>query len=265
MRKIIIAGNWKMHRTAEEAQHLTRILLKSIATESLAGVTVILCPPFTALHSVAKVIEQQKSAPSANPTIELGAQNMFYEEQGAFTGEISAPMLLTLGCKWVIIGHSERRRFLGETDELINKKLLAAVNSGLKPIFCVGENLDEREKAKTESVVTGQLESGLVGFGEDRVQKITIAYEPVWAIGTGRNATPQQAGELHHLIRQRLGEWFGDCTDKIPILYGGSVKADIAESLLKEVEIDGLLVGGASLKAEEFTTIVKAAHVKLKT
>jgi triosephosphate isomerase len=213
---------------------------------------VAVCPPFTYLQSVAKTVSSY--------SIAVGAQDMYYEEKGAFTGEISSLMLKDIGCTYVLCGHSERRHVIGETDDLINKKVSAAIRGGLLPILCVGELLEERDASQTEQVVSRHLKNGLVGLSVEKVRAVTIAYEPVWAIGTGRNATPQQAQEVHYYIRNLLTEMYdSQLAEAIHILYGGSVKPDNAAELMNEQDVDGLLVGGASLKADDFLTIIKAA------
>ncbi|MBI3997093.1 MAG: triose-phosphate isomerase [Candidatus Omnitrophica bacterium] len=248
MRKPIIAGNWKMHLTLAEAHALVRQLLGLDAK----SVDVVICPPFTALSSVAALVKGSR--------IGLGAQDLFWEPQGAFTGEVSPVMLVDVGCRYVIIGHSERRTLFGETDESVNRKLVAALKHGLLPIVCIGETLAQREGHQTFHVITRQLEGAFTGIAEADGARITLAYEPVWAIGTGRNATPEQAQEVHAFIRQWLGKRFGSSlADSLRIQYGGSVNAANAASLLQQLDVDGALVGGASLKADAFGTIMKAA------
>ena len=250
MRIPIIAGNWKMYKTEKEAFQLASELRKGL--KDVNGVKVILCPPFTSLSSVRKAIE--------NSLILLGAQNMHWEEKGAYTGEISPDMLLTVGCKYVIIGHSERRSYFSETDEFVNLKVKSALKFDLSPIICVGEKLDQREANKTEEVVEIQVKGAFKNLSAQEAEKTIIAYEPVWAIGTGRTATPQQANEVHTFIRELLSSEFGkQCADKINILYGGSVKPENSKELLGMPEIDGALVGGASLDAEFFEKIVRNA------
>jgi triosephosphate isomerase len=250
MRIPIIAGNWKMYKTEEEAFQLASELQKRL--KDVNGVKVILCPPFTSLSSVRKAIE--------NSLILLGAQNMHWEEKGAYTGEISPHMLLTAGCKHVIIGHSERRSYFSETDEFVNLKVKSALKFDLSPIICVGEKLDQREANKTEEVVEIQVKGAFKNLSAQEAEKTIIAYEPVWAIGTGRTATPAQANEVHTFIRELLSSEFGkQCADKINILYGGSVKPENSKELLGMPEIDGALVGGASLDAEFFEKIVRNA------
>ena len=254
MRKPFIAGNWKMHLTIAEAQSLIQRLRASCDLET---VDVAVCPPFTALAVSATALKGSR--------IKLGAQNLFWETQGAFTGEVSAPMLVDVGCTYVIIGHSERRTLFGETDETVNKKLLTALKIGLLPIVCIGETLAERDANKTLQVLQRQLEGGVRSITAGDWTKITIAYEPVWAIGTGRNATPEQAQEAHAFIRQRLRTAAGaEAAETVRIQYGGSVNAGNAASLLSQPDVDGALVGGASLKEESFSAIIKAA-VEAKT
>ncbi|MEO0137985.1 MAG: triose-phosphate isomerase [candidate division WOR-3 bacterium] len=235
----IIAGNWKMNKDPGESRVLVQRLLE------LAGDVkdrdVIICPPFTSLPAVAEIIK--------NSRFKLGAQNMHWERSGAFTGEISGLFLKSLGCAYVIIGHSERRHIMGETDEMINKKLKTALEIGLISIFCIGETEKEREEGRTEEVILHQLKEGLKDI-ESEVHKIIFAYEPVWAIGTGKTATPKQASEVHRFIRNQFKK-------QVTILYGGSVNAGNIDSLMAEKEIDGVLVGGASLKPEEFARIIK--------
>jgi len=235
----VIAGNWKMHKDPAESRALVLKLLE------LAGDVkdrdVILIPPFTSLQHVAEILKNTK--------FKLGAQNMHWERSGAFTGEISGLFLKAIGCEYVLIGHSERRHVMGESNEWINKKLKTALELGLISIFCVGETEKEREQGRTEEVLKTQLQQGLKGI-ENEVHKIILAYEPVWAIGTGKTATPQQASEAHKFIRSQLSK-------PVSILYGGSVKADNIDVLMAEKELDGVLVGGASLKAEDFARIIK--------
>ena len=249
MRHPIIAGNWKMHKTAREAVVLVRDLKALIEGQH---VEVVICPPFTALSAVA--------AELAGTSIGLGAQDLFWEPQGAFTGEISGSMLIDLGCRYVIIGHSERRQQFGETDEQVNRKLRSALQSGLTPIVCVGETLAQREANQTFDVVGRQLDGATASLGAVEVGKLVLAYEPVWAIGTGRNATSAQAQEVQSAIRQRLrARWGAAVADAIRIQYGGSVSPANAQELLRQADVDGALVGGASLKADSFAAIVKAA------
>lgn len=252
MRIPLIAGNWKMYTTASEAVKLVESLKTLV--QNLNGVEIAVCPPFVNLIPVAQVLK--------GTSIRLGAQNMYWEDEGAFTGEVSAKMLKEAGCHFVILGHSERRQYFGETNETVNKKIKKALASGLYPIVCVGETLDEREKGMTEKVIHSQLEGCFQGLNSSDMQKIVIAYEPVWAIGTGRNATPEQAEEVHRFIRRWMESRFGkETTDVVRIQYGGSVKPENAMALLSQPDIDGALVGGASLKAESFKAIAKSAII----
>ncbi len=247
MRKHIIAGNWKMYKTPNQAKELTEQLKSGLA--NVKDVDIVICPPFTALPIVAQVIK--------GSNIGLGAQNMHYEIKGAFTGEISSEFLLELGCKYVILGHSERRQYFNETDELINKKLMTALKINLNSIFCIGENLSERESNKTFDVIKNQLTQGLMKIREG-IEKITIAYEPIWAIGTGKTATPEQAAEVHGFIRDWLKRNYNQTVaEEKRILYGGSVKPDNIDELMAKQDLDGALVGGASLDDQSFIRIVK--------
>jgi len=247
LRRLLIAGNWKMHKTVPEAVELVRELKELV--KDVTDRDILVCPPFTALYPVSQELK--------GSNIYLGGQNMFYEEEGAFTGEISPLMLKDVGCRFVILGHSERRHIFKEDDRLINKKVLSAVEHGLTPILCVGETLQERESGRTKEVVKKQVVEGLKGLTPE--SEFVIAYEPVWAIGTGRTATPELAQEVHEFIRNTLKELFGsEKAETVRILYGGSVKPNNAAGLLKMPDIDGALVGGASLKAESFSQIVKA-------
>jgi len=250
MRKPIVAGNWKMNKTAAEAQALVAALRPELA--GLDGVEVVLCPPFTALAAVGAAIQ--------GTAIELGAQNMHAAPAGAYTGEVAANMLLELGCRYVILGHSERRTYFHETDELVNRKTRAALAAGLQPIVCVGETLAEREAGRTEAVVTAQVHGSLAGLGADAWPRTVIAYEPVWAIGTGRTATAAQAQEVHALIRRLLADLAGGrVAAAVRIQYGGSVKPSNARELMSQPDIDGGLIGGASLEARSFLDIVRGA------
>jgi len=249
MRRKFIAGNWKMNKTAEEGAGLVREMVQELADTDSADVAVV--PPFTALAAVAAELRGSH--------IELGAQNMHAEASGAFTGEISAGMLLAAGCKYVILGHSERRGLFGETDETVNRKLKAALEAGLLAIVCVGETLEAREAGRTEEVVFGQVKQSLADLDSKDMLKVTVAYEPIWAIGTGKTATPEQAQEVHAGIRNLLGETFGKaCAETVRIQYGGSVKPGNAKAILAQDDVDGALVGGASLKAADFAAIVRA-------
>lgn len=249
MRKSFVAGNWKMNKTAEEAAALVRELLPEL--HYVDSVEIVLCPPFTSLTVVRDLLK--------DTGIGLGVQNLHWEASGAFTGEISPRMAAEL-CQYAIIGHSERRSYFGETDETVNKKTLAALMAGLIPIVCVGETLAENEAGQTAEVVSRQVKQGLAGLKAEQMQDVVIAYEPVWAIGTGRAATPEGANAVHRdVIRKLLAELFGQKTaGEIRILYGGSVTGDNAGELFAQSDIDGGLVGGASLKAD-FIKIVKAA------
>ncbi|MHC4916716.1 MAG: triose-phosphate isomerase [Planctomycetota bacterium] len=249
MRRKFIAGNWKMNKTADEGAGLVRELVQELADSDSADVAV--CPPFTALAAVAAEVR--------GTHVDLGAQNMHWEGSGAYTGEVSAGMLLALGCKYVILGHSERRQLFGETSETVNRKLKAALEAELSPIVCVGEILEQREAGKTEEVVFGQVRESLADLDAKGMIKVTLAYEPVWAIGTGKTATPEQAQEVHAGIRNLLGETFGKaCAEAVRIQYGGSVKPANAKTILAQADVDGALVGGASLKAADFAAIVRA-------
>jgi triosephosphate isomerase len=250
LRKKLIAGNWKMNKTAADGVALARDLSTEIGRET--SVDVVLCPPFTALESVAHVLE--------GSALKLGAQNMHAEKNGAFTGEVSAEMLRALFVTHVILGHSERRTYFGETDAFINKKVLGALANELKPILCVGETLAEREAGTTLAVIQRQLEGGLQGVTKEQITSTVIAYEPVWAIGTGKVASTAQAQEVHAFIRDLLTKLYGaPLAQKVRILYGGSMKPANAAELLAEKDIDGGLIGGAALEAKSFIDLVKAA------
>ncbi len=250
MRKKFVAGNWKMYTTAASAKQLAQAVVKGLGNED--RVTVAVCPPFPYLGQVAGVIRGSKVA--------LGAQNLYPEKEGAFTGEVSPTMLVDAGCQYVILGHSERRHKLGEDDIFINRKVKAAQAAGLRVILCVGETLDEREANRTETVLDAQLSGSLAGLTAESMPKLVIAYEPVWAIGTGRNATPDQAQQAHAFIRGRIKNMFNDATAaSLLIQYGGSVKPDNAALLMHQPDVDGALVGGASLQAEQFLAIVRGA------
>jgi len=252
MRKPFVAGNWKMNTDSHSSIALTEAVVAG--SEDIAGssVDVAVCPPFVYLQAVSKALSSSRVA--------LGAQDVYFEQKGAFTGEISAAMLKDVGCTYAICGHSERRHVIGETDELINKKVAAAILGGLLPILCVGETIEERKADKTAEVVTRQLKKGLAGLSEAKLSAVTIAYEPVWAIGTGLTATPQQAQDVHALIRRLVGEMYNRAiAEDIRIQYGGSVKGDNAGELMAQKDVDGLLVGGASLKPDDFVAIIKGA------
>lgn len=242
----LIAGNWKMFKTSPEAINTATRLTELTAD---ADVDIMIAPPFTALSVVAEALKGSRVA--------LGAQNLFWETQGAFTGQISAPMLLSAGCSYVIIGHSERRQYFGETDETVNKKIDAAVNADLIPVFCIGETEKQRESKETFSVLDKQVKIGLKDFSSDYLGKLVIAYEPIWAIGTGKTATTEQAQEVHGFVRSMIAENFSNSlAESVRILYGGSVKPDNIKELMNMPDIDGALVGGASLKADVFSKIV---------
>jgi triosephosphate isomerase len=252
MRKPFVAGNWKMNTDSLTSIGLARAVAESVADIAGEKVDVALLPPFVYMCYVVGALSTSHIA--------VGAQDVYFEQKGAFTGEISAAMLKDAGCTYVLCGHSERRHIMKEDDGLINKKVSAAISGGLLPILCVGELLEERKAGKTIEVVNRQMERGLSGLGEEKVLAVTIAYEPVWAIGTGLNATPEQAQEVHGMIRELIARLYNKgLADDIRILYGGSVKADNAVSLMEQVDVDGLLVGGASLKADEFISIIRAA------
>lgn len=250
MRKKVIAGNWKMNMNLYESQKLVSEILNGLGKDSKAEV--IVCPPFTSLSDVNSLLKSTQ--------IKLGAQNMYYEESGAYTAEISANMLKSVGCEYVILGHSERRVIFNESDELINKKIKAALAKELKPIFCIGELLEQRESGETMKVITGQIEKGLEGITSEQMKNIIIAYEPVWAIGTGKTATPQQANEVHLFIRELVAKKFSSAVaESLIIQYGGSVKPENSGELLSQKDIDGALVGGACLKADSFLSIIASA------
>ena len=247
MRRPLIAGNWKMYTDPSSASELAGKLKSTLGNCSWADIAVF--PPFTSIHAVV--------ASLGNSNIGVGGQNIFWEKEGAFTGEISPAMLKKAGCKWAIIGHSERRTYFGEKDSTVLKKTLVALESDLSPIVCIGETLEQRESGITERVIHEQLLSGLKSI--DDISRVTIAYEPVWAIGTGRNALPEQAGKVHAYIRSLIADKWGDhIGESIRILYGGSVKPDNSKSLWNEKDIDGFLVGGASLKSESFLAIAES-------
>lgn len=250
MRKKVIAGNWKMNMDLHQSQKLVSEIINGLGKDNKAEV--IVCPPFTSLNEVSSLLKGTQ--------IKLGAQNMFYEESGAFTGEVSADMLRSVGCEYVILGHSERRVIFNESDELINKKIKTALSKELKPIFCIGELLEQREKNETMQVVSRQVEKGLEGISSEQMKNIIIAYEPVWAIGTGKTATPQQAQEVHSFIRELVAKIFSSSVaENLIIQYGGSVKPDNSGILLSQKDIDGALVGGACLKADSFLGIIASA------
>lgn len=248
MRRPFIAGNWKMHTTQREARELVVSLRKGL--DGLESIDVAVCPPFTALAIVREGLEGSR--------LTLGAQDLHWETKGAFTGEVSGSMLRDAGCTCVIVGHSERRHVLEEPDEFIRRKVVAATACGLTPILCVGEQLDEREKGSAKAVVERQMLSALEGLGPQQIASSIVAYEPVWAIGTGRNAMPAQAQEMHAFVRALLGKRAGTAiAQSVRILYGGSVKPDNIRELMAEADVDGALVGGASLEAASFSKICR--------
>ena len=253
MRTPLVIGNWKMHGTLAEARALATGVRDGL--KRVRGVEVVLCPPFTALAAVAEIL--------AGSALQLGAQTCHDEAAGAHTGEIAPPMLVDVGCRHVILGHSERRRELGESDEQVNRKVHAALAHALVPVLCVGETADERRQGLTYTTVEGQLRAGLRGIPAEGIGRTVLAYEPIWAIGTGVNATPAQAAEVHGCLRGLVSELASkEVAQTIRILYGGSVKADNADALVAEPEIDGALVGGASLSVQGFIAIIrKAARV----
>jgi triosephosphate isomerase len=247
MRIPLIAGNWKMFKNVQDATVYAKELRRLV--KDVGDVRVVIAPPFTAIHAVSEA--------TRNSNVSVSAQNMFWEREGAFTGEVSAPMIAEAGAQFVIIGHSERRTLFGETDVSVNRKLIAALAASLTPIVCIGETLDQRERSETLAVLDRQIRAGLDGLSGDQVAAIVIAYEPVWAIGTGRNATPAQAGEAHAHIRSRLRQWFGaPAADTCLVIYGGSVKPDNIQALIAQPDVDGALVGGASLDARAFHDII---------
>lgn len=249
-RKYFIAGNWKMNKTAAEATALIDAIKAKVGSQDKVDVAV--CPPFTALDAASKAL--------AGSTIKLGAQNMHFEAHGAFTGEVAADMLKEFSCTYVILGHSERREYFKECNCLINKKVKAVLANGMKPILCVGEKLEEREASKTLDIVSEQTVKGLEGISKEDAKNVVVAYEPVWAIGTGKTATPAMAQEVHAAIRKVLADAFGaDVADSIQILYGGSMKPENADALLAEKDIDGGLIGGAALKADSFVALIESA------
>ena len=250
MRRLFVAGNWKMNTHAQEAERLASALVRSIG--GIEEVDLAVCPPFPYLSVVGRLLGASR--------IRLGAQNMYDQPNGAYTGEVSGAMLCDVGCALVVLGHSERRHVLGESDETVCKKVHAALDAGLAPIVCVGETLDQREAGKTQDVVRTQLAGSLAGLSDEQARGVVLAYEPVWAIGTGKTATPAMAEEVHQFVRERLASQYGrETAEAVQVQYGGSVKPDNAHGLLSEPNIDGALVGGASLKADSFTAIVTAA------
>jgi triosephosphate isomerase len=252
MRKTIIAGNWKMYKTIGQAMELANGLKRELFDLDSQDIDIVLCPPFTALSEVFEVI--------ADTNIQLGAQDIYCQDEGAFTGEVSPLMLKDAGCKFVIIGHSERRQYFYETNESVNKKIKAAIKNGLTPIVCVGETLSEREAGETFEILDDHVQNGLKDISAEDMQNMVIAYEPVWAIGTGKTATAQQAQEAQKYIRDLLIKMYNkDTADRARIQYGGSVKPENIAELISQPDVDGALVGGASLSVESFATIVKRA------
>ncbi|MFH1552214.1 MAG: triose-phosphate isomerase [Candidatus Omnitrophota bacterium] len=248
MRRPIIAGNWKMYKDVNEAVELANNIKRGAF--DVENIEIVICPPFVDLGDVGEMLVESNVA--------LGAQNCYWENEGAFTGEVSVAMVKSVGCRFVIIGHSERRKYFGETDETVNRKIRAVIDGGLIPIMCVGETLEEREASKTMEVVKQQVTEGLKGFDETYLDTLVIAYEPVWAIGTGKTATPLQAQEVHAMIRELLKKLHSESfSGTRRILYGGSVNPDNIENLMSEEDIDGGLIGGASLKPDGFIDIIK--------
>ena len=247
MRIPFIAGNWKMFKTVHEAVVFVKELRSAV--KDVNDVEIVVAPPFTAVHAVAEA--------ARNSNVGVAAQDLHWEREGAFTGEVSAAMIKEAGAEYVIVGHSERRRLFGESDAIVNRKTVAAIGGGLTPIVCIGETLEERERNETFAILDRQIKDGLDGIGAPQLAEIVVAYEPVWAIGTGRTATAAQAGEAHAHIRKRLRQWFGaDAADRCHLLYGGSVKPDNIAELIAEEDVDGALVGGASLEVRSFAEIV---------
>lgn len=250
MRRTFVVGNWKMYTSPSSAIELATAVASGVGGDD--RVSVVLCPPFPFLAMVGQVLRGSKLA--------LGAQNCYHEAEGAFTGEVSPTMLTDMGCSYVILGHSERRRILGEPSTLINKKVHKAVEKGLKVIVCAGETKSERDAGQAHEVVETQLRDSLHGFPHDKLNQLIVAYEPVWAIGTGVNATPEQAQDMHAFVRQQVAKVIGEAkAAELSLLYGGSVKPDNAATLLGQADVDGVLVGGASLKADQFLPIFRAA------
>ena len=252
MRTPLIAGNWKMNKKIKDAVDLVSALKPSVA--GVQGVEVVVCPTFVALDAVGKAL--------SGSAIAMGGQNCYVKESGAYTGELSPQMLLDVGCTWTIVGHSERRQIFKEDDQLLNEKLKFALGAGLKVMFCIGETLEERESGRMHDVLTRQVTAGLMGLSASDFERTALAYEPVWAIGTGVTAAPEQAEEAHQFVRGLVKDQFGDAVaNGIRIQYGGSVKGDNAAELMSRPNVDGALVGGAALKADDFAAIVKAATV----
>ncbi len=251
MRRKLIAGNWKMNKTVDEAKTLAKEIVE--VAKNASNTDVMIAPTFVCLSEVNNIVK--------GTNVKLGCQNVYFEESGAYTGEISADMLKSVGVEYVILGHSERRSIFGETDEIINKKIKKTLEKGLIPVFCIGETLEERKAGKEEEVVNSQTKNGLAGLSEVDAAKVVIAYEPVWAIGTGETATPEQADSIHKTIRTTLGSMYSqNLADGMKILYGGSMNDANAKELLGKENIDGGLIGGAALVADKFATIINAAN-----
>jgi triosephosphate isomerase (TIM) len=251
MRIPFVAGNWKMFKTVQEAVVFVKELGRLV--KDVTDVEIVVAPPYTALHAVAEA--------ARNMNIGVAGQNLYWEREGAFTGEVSPGMIKEAGAEYVIVGHSERRRLFGESDQSVNRKAMAALAAGLTPIVCIGETLEERERGETLAVLDRQIKEGLKDFTPAQVSDLVVAYEPVWAIGTGRNATAAQAEEAHAHIRGRLREWFGgEAADRSHVIYGGSVKPDNIRELITQPDVDGALVGGASLDVASFAEIVTASR-----
>ncbi len=247
MRIPFIAGNWKMYKTVHEAVVFVKELKSAV--RDITDVEIVVAPPFTAVHAVAEALR--------NSNIGVAGQDVYWEREGAFTGEVSPAMLKEAGAEYAIVGHSERRRLFGETDAIVNRKVTATIGAGLTPIVCIGETLEERERDETFAVLDRQIKEGLDGFSVEQIAELVVAYEPVWAIGTGRTATSAQAGDAHAHIRKRLRQWFGaDAADRCHVIYGGSVKPDNIGELIAEPDVDGALVGGASLDVRSFADLV---------
>ncbi len=248
MRKPLIAGNWKMFKSLDEVMAFADDFVKKVS--DITERDMLICPPYVYLQALARAFD--------GTPVQVGSQNVFFEDQGAYTGEISAPMLKSIGVHYALIGHSERRQYFSETDQTVNRRVFAALNAGLIPVVCVGERLEDREAGKTFAVVGTQVRQGLAGMDAARADTLVIAYEPVWAIGTGKTATPQMAQEVHAYIRSVITDMFGSgLADSMRILYGGSVKGDNVDSLMEQADIDGALVGGASLDAASFERIIR--------
>lgn len=252
MRKPLIAGNWKLNKTVPEALELAGQLKQDLA--DCPRVDLLICPPAVALYPVAELL--------GGSPIALGGQDLFWEDSGAFTGAVSGPMLKAAGCSYVIVGHSERREIFGDSDEDVNRKLKAALASGLTPVLCVGETLDKREQKVTKEFLRKQLGADIKGLGPEMISRIVVAYEPIWAIGTGMTATPRQAGQTQRFIRDLFREHYtAEIAENLRILYGGSVKPDNARTLIAEEDVDGFLIGGASLQADSFVRIARSSSL----